>query len=199
MTRSEPSCRPRAGLDGPRPPAIAIGSPASAPGPSASPARPVATDPSAASWRAAAASAALERLPDGVLVVCDGEVVLANHAFARLTGSDPTGSPAPDWLPTSSADRSRSIVVDLDHFKAVNDVRGHPTGDRVLAEAAARIAGAARAVDTVGRIGGEEFAWPLPEDAAAAALTEIDACAGTQLNPRAGTLLRAALAWLAHL
>ena len=62
------------------------------------------------------------------------------------------------------------IVVDLDHFKAINDVHGHPTGDRVLAEAAARIAGAARAVDTVGRIGGEEFAWLLPDDSAESAL-----------------------------
>ena len=41
---------------------------------------------------------------------------------------------------------------------------GHPVGDHVLAEAAARIAGAARAVDVVGRIGGEEFAWLLPDD-----------------------------------
>jgi len=40
----------------------------------------------------------------------------------------------------------------------------------VLAEAAARIAGAARAVDTVGRIGGEEFAWLLPDDSAESAL-----------------------------
>ena len=38
----------------------------------------------------------------------------------------------------------------------------------MLAEAAARIAGAARAVDTVGRIGGEEFAWLLPDDSAEA-------------------------------
>ena len=49
----------------------------------------------------------------------------------------------------------------------------------MLAEAAARIAGAARAVDTVGRIGGEEFAWLLPEDAAAAALI-----AAQRLRPR---------------
>ena len=54
------------------------------------------------------------------------------------------------------------IVLDLDHFKAVNDRHGHPVGDRVLAEAAARIAAEARAVDSTGRIGGEEFAWLLP-------------------------------------
>ena len=61
-------------------------------------------------------------------------------------------------------------MVDLDHFKAINDVHGHPTGDRVLAEAAGRIAGAARAVDTVARIGGEEFARLLADDAAESAL-----------------------------
>ena len=76
------------------------------------------------------------------------------------------------------------IVVDLDHFKAINDVHGHPTGDRVLAEAAARIAGAARAVDTVGRIGGEEFAWLLPDDSAESALIAASACARRSTRPR---------------
>ena len=57
------------------------------------------------------------------------------------------------------------VVVDLDHFKAVNDEHGHPVGDRVLAEAARRIAAEARAIDSVGRIGGEEFAWLLPDAA----------------------------------
>ncbi len=66
------------------------------------------------------------------------------------------------------------IVVDLDHFKAVNDRHGHPIGDRVLAEAAARIAGEARAVDSVGRIGGEEFAWLLPDAAAGETLAAAE-------------------------
>ncbi len=46
----------------------------------------------------AAATAALELLPDGVLVVCDGEVLLANRALCRLAGDDLVGRPAPDWL-----------------------------------------------------------------------------------------------------
>jgi diguanylate cyclase (GGDEF)-like protein len=58
------------------------------------------------------------------------------------------------------------VVVDLDRFKAVNDEHGHPVGDRVLAEAARRIAAEARAIDSVGRIGGEEFAWLLPDASA---------------------------------
>ena len=46
----------------------------------------------------AAATAALELLPDGVLVVCDGEVLLANRALCRLAGDDLVGGPAPEWL-----------------------------------------------------------------------------------------------------
>jgi len=55
------------------------------------------------------------------------------------------------------------VLVDLDHFKRVNDVHGHLAGDNVLVETAGRLATLARAEDTVARIGGEEFAWLLPE------------------------------------
>jgi diguanylate cyclase len=49
------------------------------------------------------------------------------------------------------------IVLDLDHFKSINDTHGHPVGDRVLRHIAALLAGAVRATDLVGRLGGEEF------------------------------------------
>ena len=49
------------------------------------------------------------------------------------------------------------IMMDVDHFKAVNDHFGHQTGDRVLAEIGRRLAEAGRAVDWLGRYGGEEF------------------------------------------
>lgn len=59
-------------------------------------------------------------------------------------------------------------LVDLDHFKVVNDTRGHEAGDAVLAAFAAHLKQGTREGDVVGRLGGEEFvivfpATPLPQ------------------------------------
>lgn len=54
------------------------------------------------------------------------------------------------------------VMMDLDGFKAVNDAHGHAAGDAVLRSAATRSRELARAVDTVGRWGGEEFLFVLP-------------------------------------
>jgi diguanylate cyclase (GGDEF)-like protein len=48
-------------------------------------------------------------------------------------------------------------MIDLDHFKEINDVHGHGTGDKVLTTVAERIGEITRSVDTIARLGGDEF------------------------------------------
>ncbi|HZB77147.1 MAG TPA: diguanylate cyclase, partial [Solirubrobacteraceae bacterium] len=87
------------------------------------------------------------------------------------------------------------VVLDLDHFKSINDVYGHGEGDKVLKEVAARLRGSLRAGDAVARLGGEEFALILPGvdgDGAAEAAERARAAiatvqvAGTSLTCSAG-------------
>lgn len=54
------------------------------------------------------------------------------------------------------------VMVDLDHFKSVNDSYGHFAGDAVLCESARRLQGTIRQYDAIGRYGGEEFLVMLP-------------------------------------
>src|SRR3954453_665551 len=61
------------------------------------------------------------------------------------------------------------LLVDVDHFKAINDTFGHTTGDRVLREIAARTRTQIRATDTLARIGGDELALVAPDASAAGA------------------------------
>ena len=61
------------------------------------------------------------------------------------------------------------MMLDLDHFKRINDEHGHPVGDEVLRQVAAILNDAVRATDIVGRMGGEEFIVLLPNTTAAGA------------------------------
>jgi len=55
------------------------------------------------------------------------------------------------------------MILDLDHFKRINDAHGHEVGDRALLEAVLRMREAMRAEDLVGRLGGEEFVVVMPD------------------------------------
>lgn len=63
------------------------------------------------------------------------------------------------------------IVVDLDHFKKINDTYGHPAGDAVLVKVASRLRSCIRSQEALGRYGGEEFLIVLPGSSSATALS----------------------------
>lgn len=66
------------------------------------------------------------------------------------------------------------ILIDLDHFKAVNDAWGHPVGDMVLVMVADLLKRRSRSIDIVGRYGGEEFVIICPETGIDGAMSLVD-------------------------
>ena len=76
-------------------------------------------------------------------------------------------------------------LLDLDHFKQVNDSFGHGVGDGVLSRAASALRGAIRATDLAGRYGGEEFLVVLPDTGTAEAM---------KITERIGSAIKA-LSW----
>jgi diguanylate cyclase (GGDEF)-like protein len=71
------------------------------------------------------------------------------------------------WVPPRRRPRENAgppalLLLDIDHFKAVNDQHGHPVGDAVLREVGRRLQDTLRASDVLSRIGGEEFMVALP-------------------------------------
>lgn len=83
-------------------------------------------------------------------------------------------------------------LFDLDHFKSVNDTYGHPAGDSVLRYVTECANDTLRSSDTLGRIGGEEFALLLPETDPEAALDCVErlrrAIADNQIPIEAGRI-----------
>lgn len=88
---------------------------------------------------------------------------LANVALTDLLTGLPNRRSAMDQLEQAWSAASRSgmplavMLIDIDHFKSVNDTFGHAAGDMVLREAAALMRASARREDSVCRFGGEEF------------------------------------------
>jgi len=67
-------------------------------------------------------------------------------------------------IDASSNDTKLScLIIDIDHFKRINDTYGHDMGDKVIQHIAKLMTDNIRAVDTIGRIGGEEFAILMPD------------------------------------
>lgn len=84
------------------------------------------------------------------------------------------------------------VMLDADHFKRVNDTYGHDVGDEVLKLLSATCRAALRAVDVVGRLGGEEFALTLPDTSLEGARLVADRLrqriAALELKTKKGTL-----------
>lgn len=109
----------------------------------------------------------------GLLLRMHSRALAQRDEMRKLSITDPlTGVANRRWLTSSGeveikkATRHRQpasiLMVDIDHFKAVNDTWGHPTGDRVIRSLAKAMVSNLRDTDIVGRLGGEEFAAVLP-------------------------------------
>jgi diguanylate cyclase (GGDEF)-like protein len=102
------------------------------------------------------------------------DLMQANAELQRLASTDPlTGllnRRRFDELAAAEIERARRygrplslLLLDLDHFKRINDMHGHNVGDVALKETARRLLAAVRSTDRVARYGGEEMAVLLPE------------------------------------
>lgn len=110
-----------------------------------------------------------DELTGAVVIFHDiSERQAAEQQIRELAYNDPlTGLPnRRRFLETLEQERGRALmagsqfallILDLDHFKDVNDTQGHPTGDKLLQQVAQRLKSAIRSKDLVARLGGDEF------------------------------------------
>ena len=111
-----------------------------------------------------------------ILQLQDGLMVAGAELLFRATHDSLTGIANRDVILDSlNREHSRQVreggsfgivLLDVDHFKSVNDTYGHLCGDAVLQEVVRRVASTVRAYDTVGRYGGEEFLIVAPSSGA---------------------------------
>jgi diguanylate cyclase (GGDEF)-like protein len=112
------------------------------------------------------------------LSITDGLTGLWNYRYFTMTVTKEIERASRFGRPLSL------LMLDLDHFKDVNDSFGHQRGDAVLVELAGRIRAEARDVDTVARYGGEEIVVILPEtDEAGARQAAERICAAVRRKP----------------
>ena len=97
----------------------------------------------------------------------DGLTGLLNHTAAKSTLKAMVEKLAPGATLTVA-------MLDIDHFKSINDTFGHPVGDQVIRGLAWLLKGRLRSSDLIGRYGGEEFLIALPDITPTQALTVMD-------------------------
>jgi diguanylate cyclase (GGDEF)-like protein len=113
------------------------------------------------------------------------ELLRTNSELQRLTQTDHLTDVAnrrylaerleEEYLRARRYDRPLSVaLLDIDHFKRINDEHGHPGGDHALVEVAKLIKYTLRCHDFVARYGGEEFAMLLPETSADRAILALE-------------------------
>lgn len=117
-----------------------------------------------------------EHLVSAVAVRAERMKIMRAHMVRDSLTGLLNHSSALEYLEMSVAQAQRQggklclAVIDLDHFKEINDNYGHPAGDRVLIALAQMLKQRLRRADVVGRIGGEEFLAVLPDCDLATAL-----------------------------